>query len=96
MMLLIYSCIILSICLIPIFLIYKYPIIFQKNLFQNHLIIFFIKLIIISMFIYIFLSKFSISEIDLFIIVGCFVVVIFHFIEGFVLQKFVLNNEQKK
>ena len=48
------------------------------------------------MFIYIFLSKFSISEIDLFIIVGCFVVVIFHFIEGFVLQKFVLNNEQKK
>ena len=47
------------------------------------------------MFIYIFLAKFSISEIDLFIIVGCFIVVVFHFIEGFVLQKVVLNNEQK-
>ena len=54
------------------------------------------KLIIISMFIYIFLSKFSISDIDLFIVVGCFIVVVFHFIEGFFLQKVVLNNEQKK
>lgn len=96
MMLLIYSCIILSICLVPIFFIYKYPTIFQKNLFQNHLIIFSIKLIIISMFIYLFISKFSISNIQLFIIVGCCVVVVCHFIEGFVLQNILSNNEQKK
>ncbi len=95
-MLLLYSCIILLICLIPIFFIYKYPTSFQKNIFQNHLIIFCIKLIIISMFIYIFISKFSISNIQLFIIVGCFIVVACHFIEGFVLQNILLNNEQKK
>ena len=95
-MLTIYSATLIFMCSIPIFIIYRYPKIFQKNIFTKHLIFFSIKLIIISMFIYIFLSKFSISEIDLFIIVGCFVVVIFHFIEGFVLQKFVLNNEQKK
>ena len=95
-MLTIYSAVLIFICCIPIFIIYKYPKFFQKNIFTKHLIFFSIKLIIISMFIYIFLSKFSISEIDLFIIVGCFIVVVFHFIEGFVLQKFVLNNEQKK
>tara|TARA_Y100001970_G_scaffold91791_1_gene115847 strand:+ start:44231 stop:44377 length:147 start_codon:yes stop_codon:yes gene_type:complete len=48
------------------------------------------------MFIYIFISKFSISNIQLFIIVGCFIVVACHFIEGFVLQNILLNNEQKK
>ena len=53
-------------------------------------------MIIISMFIYIFLSKFSISENKSFIIVGCFIVVIFHFIEGFIVQKKLLNNGQKK
>ena len=95
-MLSIYSAVLIFICCIPIFIIYKYSKKFQKNIFTKHLIFFSIKLIIISMFIYIFLSKFSISEIDLFIIVGCFIVVVFHFIEGFVLQKFVLNNEQKK
>ena len=95
-MLTIYSAVLIVICCIPIFIIYKYPKKFQKKIFTKHLIFFSIKLIIISMFIYIFLSKFSISEIDLFIIVGCFIVVVFHFIEGFVLQKFVLNNEQKK
>ena len=95
-MLAIYSSVLIFICCIPIFIIYKYPKKFRKIIFTKHLIIFSIKLIIISMFIYIFLSKFSISEIDLFIIVGCFIVVVFHFIEGFVLQKVVLNNEQKK
>ena len=95
-MLTIYSAVLIFICFVPIFIIYQYPKKFQKKIFTKHLIIFSIKLIIISMFIYIFLSKFSISEIDLFIIVGCFIVVAFHFIEGFVLQKFVLNNEQKK
>ena len=94
-MLTVYSTVLIFICCIPIFTIYKYPKNFQKNIFTKHLIFFSIKLIIISMFIYIFLSKFSISEIDLFIIVGCFIVVVFHFIEGFVLQKVVLNNEQK-
>ena len=95
-MLFIYSAVLIFICCIPIFIIYRYPKIFQKNIFTKQLIFFSIKLIIISMFIYIFLSKFSISDIDLFIIVGCFIVVVFHFIEGFILQKFVLNNEQKK
>ena len=95
-MLTIYSAVLIFICCTPIFIIYKYPKKIQKNIFTKHLIFFSIKLIIISMFIYIFLYKFSISEINLFIIVGCFIVVVFHFIEGFVLQKFVLNNEQKK
>jgi hypothetical protein len=95
-MLTIYSLIIIFICLIPIFLISRHPVIFKKNLFQNHLIIFSIKLIIISMFIYIFISKFSISNIQLFIIIGCCIVVVCHFIEGFVLQNILSNNEQKK
>ncbi len=48
------------------------------------------------MFIYIFISKFSISDIQLFIIIGCCIVVVCHFIEGFVLQNILSNNEQKK
>ena len=91
-----YSIIVIFICCIPITIIYQYPLFYKKSIFKNHLIIFFIKLIIISMFIYIFLSKFSISENKLFIVVGCFIVVVFHFIEGFVVQKNLSNNGQKK
>ena len=95
-MLLIYSFIILLLCFFPIVIIYANPLFFKKNIFKNHLIIFFIKLIIISMFIYFFISKFNISNIQLFIIVGCCIVVICHFIEGFVLQNIILKNEHKK
>ena len=96
MILFLYSISLIILCSIPIIIMQYKSNNIIKNSLKNHLIFFLCKLIIISMFIYIFLSKFSISEIDLFIIVGCFIVVVFHFIEGFVLQKFVLNNEQKK
>ena len=91
-MLTIYSAVLIFICCIPIFIIYRYPKIFQKNIFTKHLIFFSIKLIIISMFIYIFLSNLSISDYKLFIIIGCFIFVVFHFIEGFILQNILTKH----
>ena len=76
----------------PIILIIKYPSIFTTNVLANHIMIFLIKIIIISMIIYIFISNLGISDSKLFIIVGCCISVAFHFIEGFVLQKILTDN----
>jgi len=92
MKLTIYAVIIISICLIPIIAIKFQPSYFKKNYFQKHILFFFTKLIIISMFIYIFISNLSISNSKLFIIVGCFICVVFHFIEGFILQRTIIDN----
>ena len=94
-MLFIFSLSIIIISLIPIIFIIKYPNIFKKNIFTNHVMIFLIKIIIISMFIYIFISNLSILDSKLFIIVGCCISVIFHFIEGFVLQTILNKNGRK-
>ena len=70
---------------------YQLDVIIRKSL-KNHLIFFLCKLIIISMFIYIFLSNLSISDYKLFIIVGCFIFVVFHFIEGFIIQNILIKD----
>ena len=44
------------------------------------------------MFIYIFISNLSISNYKLFIIIGCFIFVVFHFIEGFILQNILTKH----
>ena len=92
MMLIIYCMLIITLCLIPIIAIKSKPTYFQKNYFKQHILFFLIKLIIISMFIYIFISNLSVFNSKLFIIVGCFICVVFHFIEGFILQKIITNN----
>ncbi len=92
MILTIYCFLLILLCLIPIVAIKLNPSFFQNAYFKQHILTFLIKLIIISMFIYIFISNLSISNTKLFIIVGCFIFVVFHFIEGFILQKTIINN----
>ena len=94
-MLLLYCLILMIICSSPILIILRHSEKFMNNLFRNHVIIFFIKLGIISMFIYVFISNLSISNPRLFITIGCFVFVTFHFIEGFVVRKFLIKDEIK-
>ncbi len=92
MMLILYCACLISLCLIPIIIIKLKPLFFYKYYLQQHILIFLTKLIIISMFIYIFISNLSISNTKLFIIVGCFICVFFHLIEGIILQKTIIND----
>ena len=92
MILTIYCVSLIFLCLIPILIIKFQPSLFYQSYLKQHILIFLTKLIIISMFIYIFISNLSISNTKLFIIVGCFICVIFHFIEGFILQKTIIKN----
>jgi len=86
-------CITLTICCsLPIFLITYQPNFFKNSTLKTHLKIFLLKLIIISMIIYIFISNLSISESKLFIIIGCFIFIFFHFIEGFFLQNILTKH----
>ena len=80
------------VCSIPICIIKYKPNFFKKSTLKIHLKIFLLKLIIISMIIYIFISNLSISESKLFIIIGCFIFIFFHFIEGFILQNILTKN----
>jgi len=92
MILFLYSINLIILCSIPIIIMqYKSNSIIKISL-KNHLIFFLCKLIIISMFIYIFLSNLSIPDYKLFIIVGCFIFVVFHFIEGFIIQNILTKN----
>ena len=93
-MLLLYFLIIIIICSCPILIIWRYADKFSNNLFRNHTIIFLIKLIIISMFIYVFIYNFSISNYKIFIISGTFNLTFFHALEGFLIQKFLFKNEK--
>ena len=92
-MIYLFNIIITFICLIPIYLYMNDIFIFNNNHFKNHFFIFFLKLLFISMFIYIFLFNFRISNPKIFIISGCFNFVLFHFIEGIVSQKKIKTNE---
>ena len=85
-MLLLFCFTLIILCSIPIFLIKYQPKKIKKSTLKTHLKIFLLKLIIISMIIYIFISNLSNSDYKLFIIIGCFIFVIFHFIEGFIIQ----------
>ena len=92
MIFVLYSISLIILCCIPIIIIQYQSNIIIKNSLKNHLIFFLCKLIIISMFIYIFISNLSISNYKLFIIIGCFIFVVFHFIEGFILQNILTKH----
>jgi len=77
-------------CCIPIILYFKIPAL-QKQHFKNHFIIFIIKLLFISMFIYIIIHNFNGVDLQLFIITGYSNFVIFHIIEGIISQKNLLK-----
>ena len=76
----------------PIIYIKYNPDLIYKSPLKTHMILFFIKLIINSMFIYLFIFNLSISNTKLFIILGCFIFIVFHFIEGFISQNILVSN----
>ena len=82
--------------LISIIILYFNKNLLIKNYYKNHLIIFIIKLLFISMFIYFFIFNFSISDYKIFIISGYFNFIFFHIIEGLMNQKILLKNDYKK
>ena len=90
-MIYIFNVIIALLCLIPI-LCFKTHLI---NYFKNHALIFFIKLLFISMFIYFFIYNFSISNYKIFIISGYINFTFFHILEGIVSQKLITKNDYK-
>ena len=95
-MIYIYNLVISFLCIIPITLLICYPKLILKNQFKNHIKIFIIKLLFISMFIYFFLHNFNISNYTIFIISGVFNFTFFHLVEGLVSQKILNNNATKK
>ena len=95
-MILIFNIIIAFLCIIPIILVKVYPKIVHKNHFKNHAIIFTVKILIISMFIYFFIFNLSISNDKIFIISGYINFTFFHIIEGLINQKILLKNDEKK
>ena len=68
----------------------------SQNYYKKHFIIFIVKLLFISMFIYFFIFNLSISNYKIFIISGYINFTFFHIIEGFINQKILLKNEKKK
>ena len=86
-MIYIFNFLISILSLIPIIILYFIKNLLINNYYKNHSIIFIIKLLFISMFIYFFIFNFSISNYRIFIISGYINFTIFHVIEGFVNQK---------
>ena len=93
-MIYIFNVIVACFCLIPIIILLIYPRWIQKNSFKNHYIIFILKVLIISMFIYVFIYNFSISDYKIFIISGTFNLTFFHALEGFLIREFLFKNEK--
>ena len=91
----IYCITLIMLCSVPIIFFKLKHNVFKRSSLKIHFKIFLCKLIIISMFIYIFISNLSISNSRLFITIGCFIFVIFHFIEGLIVQKILLKDEIK-
>ena len=92
-MLIIFNAIIAFLSIIPIIIIKAYPEIVYKNHFRNHAIIFVIKILFISMFIYFFIFNLSISNYKIFIISGYINFTFFHIIEGLINQKILLKDD---
>ena len=84
-----------SLCAISILLYFKYPALANKHL-KNHLIIFLLKLLIISMFIYLFINNFRGSDFRILIVSGYSNLAILHIIEGFLIQKIIKENDIRK
>ena len=94
-MIYIFNVIVACFCLIPIIILLIYPGWIQKNSFNNHYIIFILKVLIISMFIYVFIYNFSISNYKIFIVSGTLNLTFFHALEGFITREFLLTDETK-
>ena len=94
-MIYVFNVIISFLSILPIILFYFYPQYVLKNRFKNHIIIFILKVAIISMFIYIFIFNFSISNYKIFIISGCVNFTFFHILEGVLSQKLIIKNDNK-
>ena len=95
-MLIIFNAIIAFLSIIPIIIMKAYPEIVYKNHFRNHAIIFVIKILFISMFIYFFIFNLSISNYKIFIISGYINFTFFHIIEGLINQKILLKDDKNK
>ena len=95
-MLIIFNAIIAFLSITPIIIIKAYPEIVYKNHFRNHAIIFVIKILFISMFIYFFIFNLSISNYKIFIISGYINFTFFHIIEGLINQKILLKDDKNK
>ena len=95
-MLIIFNAIIAFLSIIPIIIIKAYPEIVYKNHFRNHAIIFAIKILFISMFIYFFIFNLSISNYKIFIISGYINFTFFHITEGLISQKILLKDDKNK
>ena len=95
-MLIIFNAIIAFLSIISIIIIKAYPEIVYKNHFRNHAIIFVIKILFISMFIYFFIFNLSISNYKIFIISGYINFTFFHIIEGLINQKILLKDDKNK
>ena len=95
-MLIFFNAIIAFLSIIPITIIKTYPEIVYKNHFKNHAIIFVIKILFISMFIYFFIFNLSISNYKIFIISGYINFTFFHITEGLISQKILLKDDKNK
>ena len=95
-MLIIFNAIIAFLSIIPIIIMKAYPEIVYKNHFRNHAIIFVIKILFISMFIYFFIFNLSISNYKIFIISGYINFTFFHITEGLISQKILLKDDKNK
>jgi len=82
-------------CLIYIFILLKYPKLIQSNSFNNHYLFFISKVLFISMFIYLFIYNFSISNYKIFIVSGTLNLTFFHVLEGFLNRNILLKDETK-
>ena len=91
MLLLIFHLFISTLCLVPILLYIKKPILINNHI-KQHILIFIIKLLIISLFIYFFINNFKGADLKLFTLTGYINFTLFHIIEGFILQKIILKN----
>ena len=95
-MIYIFNFIISVLLIISIIIIYSNKNSLSQNYYKKHFIIFIVKLLFISMFIYFFIFNFSISDYKIFIISGYFNFIFFHIIEGLMNQKILLKNDCKK
>ena len=94
-MIYIYNLMIAFFCSISIIILLRYPILIQNHSFNNHYIIFILKVLFISMFIYVFIYNFSISNYKIFVVSGTLNVTFFHVLEGVLTREILLKNETK-
>ena len=94
-MLYIFNGLVSLLCIITIIACQCFPQLVINSYFKNHTSLFLIKLLFISMFIYLFIYNFSISNYKVFIVSGCINFTFFHILEGLLNHKILIKNEIK-